>query len=225
MITKLISKEGNNNLLIYFTGWGTTPEVVAHLAIPEGWDYLTAYDFRDLNPDDLPKLKAYDKVYLVAWSMGVCAADALASYLPKMTKAVAVNGTALPMHDQYGIPYDIFKGTLDGLSDESRARFNRRMCGGKKLLAVYNSFSQRSTEDLREELTIVYERALQMTDDTPPNLAWTNAIVSEKDLIVPPKNQVAYWTKHHVPTYIKEGVGHYFMMEYSTWQEFLDDAR
>lgn len=225
MITNLITKEGNKTLLIYFTGWGTTPEVVSHLPIPEDWDYLTAYDYRELNPSDLPDLKEYQRVHLVAWSMGVCAADELAPYLPHLTKAIAINGTVLPVNDRYGIPNEIFKGTLDRLDDENRARFNRRMCGGKKLLAVFNSFSQRSTEDLRRELTVVYERGRSMSEEMAPRLPWTSAIVSEKDLIVPSDNQIAYWERQQVPIRFVEGAGHYVMMEFSSWQELIDETR
>lgn len=222
MITNYITYEGNSTLLIYFTGWGTTPEVVAHLALPNNWDYFTAYDFRQVSSSDLPKFKPYSQIYLVGWSMGVWAADILAAALPKISKAVAINGTPLPMHDLYGIPNHIFRGTLEGLDDDNRARFNRRMCGGKKLLSVFNSFSQRSTEDLRDELTGVYEQVKNLPDDTPPSLAWSKAIISEKDLIVPRDNQVAYWQKHGVPFEQLEGIGHYPLMAYTTWQELLD---
>lgn len=222
MKTNYTTQEGNQTLLIYFTGWGTTPEVVAHLALPEEWDYFTAYDFRQVSPSDLPDFKSYSNVYLVGWSMGVWAADVLAPHLPKVSKAIAVNGTPLPMHDLYGIPNHIFRGTLEGLDDDNRARFNRRMCGGKKLLAVFNSFSQRSTEDLRDELTGVYEQVKQLPDDTPPALSWSEAVISERDLIVPRDNQVAYWQKHNVPFQLLEGIGHYPMLEYSTWQELLN---
>lgn len=222
MKTRFISQADNSTLLLYFTGWGNTDEVVRHLSLPDGWDYFSAYDYRRLDPQELPDFKAYEQVYLVAWSMGVWAADHLSPHLPKITKSLAINGTPLPMHNRYGIPDLIFKGTLEGLDDENRARFNRRMCGGKQLLAVFNSFAARSTEDLREELLGVYHQVNDLPDDTPPRLKWSEAMISEKDLIVPSQNQLAYWQRYGVPFRFLEHLGHYPMMEFTTWRELLD---
>lgn len=123
-------------------------------------------------------------------------------HLPKPTIAIAVNGTPLPMHNSFGIPTSIFQGTLAGLDDDNRARFDRRMCGGKKHLAVYNTFSARSTDDLRAELLGVYSAVKHLPDNTPPQLHWTEALVSEKDLIVPATNQLNYWAQAGIPTTI-----------------------
>lgn len=217
----LTKEQGNRRLLIFFTGWGTTPEVAAHLTPLPECDYLTAYDFRTLSPEMIPPLTDYQEVYIVGWSMGVWALDRLAPHLPTPTKAIAINGTPLPMHNQYGIPDKIFRGTLEGLDDDNRARFNRRMCGGKKLLAVFNSFAARSTEDLREELYGTYLQVKDLPDDTPTQLAWSEAIVSERDLIVPTANQLAYWQRHGVPCRQLKGVGHYPLLEYQSWEELI----
>lgn len=219
MQTHLTHEEGNDRLIIFFTGWGTTPEVATHLAIPKGCDYLTAYDFRSVTSREFPQLHEYREVYIAGWSMGVWALDILAPYLPNPTKAVAINGTPLPMHDEYGIPNDIFRGTLEGLDDANRARFNRRMCGGKSLLAVYNSFAARTTDELRQELYGTYLQVRDLADDTPPQLTWSEAVVASKDLVVPTSNQIHYWERHHVPIRMLQGVGHYPLMEFSSWEE------
>lgn len=214
-------KADNKVLLMFFTGWGTTPEVAHHLALPHQWDYFTAYDYRRVCTEELPPFKPYQQVFLVAWSMGVWASDRLGPALPMPHQAVAINGTPLPMHNQYGIPDQIFEGTLKGLDDDNRERFNRRMCGGKKLLAVYNSFAARTTDDLREELTGVYEQVKGLSGEEPHKLPWSQALVSEKDLIVPSANQVAYWELHQVPFEVLEGAGHYPLMQYDSWEELL----
>ncbi|KGN78549.1 hypothetical protein HQ35_10075 [Porphyromonas cangingivalis] len=207
-------------LLIYFTGWGTTPEVVGHLSVPEGWDYLTCWDYTTLKDGDLPDLSQYRKVIVVAWSMGVWAADKLAHLFPEDTYGVAINGTPLPMHNDYGIPDLIFQGTLDGLNDENRARFDRRMCGGKSLLALYQSFSARSTDDLRDELLSVYEQVKGL-DASTPSLAWRKAYVGTKDLIVPPDNQTNYWSRFGTEVRILDDIGHYPFTLFATWDEVL----
>lgn len=207
-------------LLIYFAGWGTTPEVVEHLALPEGWDYLACWDYTSIDEGDFPDLSQYDKVVVVAWSMGVWAADQLAHLYPEGTYGVAINGTPLPMHDRYGIPDLVFRGTLEGLNDENRARFDRRMCGGKSLLTLYQSFSARSTEDLRGELLSVYDRVKGM-DFVPPRLEWRRAYVGDRDLIVPPENQQAYWGTCDTPVCLLEETGHYPFVAFKTWSELL----
>lgn len=217
--TFLKRAEDNPRLLIFFTGWGTTDEVAKHLTLPDACDYLTAYDYRTL--EGLPEIGSYEEVYIVGWSMGVWALDCLAPQLPTPTKAIAINGTPIPMSDSYGIPSKIFQGTLEGLDDTNRERFNRRMCGGKQLLSVYNSFAARSTSDLREELYGTYLKVKEINPDTPPQLPWTLALVSEKDLVVPPENQIAYWSQHHIPTDIISGVGHYPLQQFHKWQELL----
>lgn len=213
---------GNESLLIFFTGWGTTPEVAQHLVLPEGWDYLACYDYRTVESTDLPSLSDYRQTYIAAWSMGVWAADLLAPYLPLPQKAIAINGTPLPMHDLYGIPDQIFRGTLEGLDDANRARFNRRMCGGKALLQVFNSFSQRSTENLRSELMGVYQQVEARYAYTPPRLHWTKAIISTKDLIVPAPNQLRYWRAAATPTLELEGAGHYPLTAFTHWAEIVE---
>lgn len=210
----------SSRLLIYFTGWGTTPEVVAHLARPVGWDYCACHDYTHLSPEELPDLSPYDEVVIVAWSMGVWAAEELAASFPPNTYGVAIAGTPIPMHDEYGIPDLIFRGTLEGLNDENRARFDRRMCGGKSLLALYQSFSARSTEDLRAELLSVYGQVKGMPI-RPPKLRWRHAYVGSKDLIVPVHNQQRYWSEHGVSVHVLDGVGHYPFTLYSKWEQLL----
>ncbi len=210
----------SDTLLLFFSGWGTTPEVVRHLAIPSGWDYVTAYDYRTL-PETLSIRSGYRAIHLVAWSMGVWAADCLSALLPPLTTAVAINGTPQPMHDEYGIPRQIFHDTLATLTDENRSRFDRRMCGGKKLLSVYESFSTRSTDDLRDELRSTYDRVSPIIHYQAPQLAWTKALISEKDLIMPPQNQLRYWQKAGISTHIIPNIGHYPLYNYTSWLDLL----
>lgn len=221
-ITYAVRKPGNSTLLLFFSGWGTTPEVVAHMALPSGWDFCAFHDYRDLSTD-LPIFSGYEHVYLAAWSMGVWAADALRDRLPDIARAVAVNGTALPMHDRYGIPISIFLGTLRGLDEVSRDKFDQRMAGGKKLLAVYKSFHARPTDELKEELQGVYDRVKGFSDvpDVQTSLSWSKALVSGRDLIIPPANQLAFWTEVGVPCIQLEDAGHYPFLSFSSWEELF----
>ena len=211
---------GEGHLILFFCGWGTTPDVVGHLQSGTPADVLSLYDYSQCDPEDIPPIDHYDAVDIVAWSMGVWAAEKCHEVLRQAGKAVAVNGTPLPMNDDYGIPIKVFEGTLEGLNDANRERFDRRMCGGASLRKVYHSFRRRSTEDLRSELQHVYESVRDLPF-TPPHLPWTRAIISSRDLIIPPTNQVRYWEEAGVPHTILERIGHYPFMEYDRWSEIL----
>ena len=219
------SKPDNHTLLIFLCGWGTTPAVVEHYPLPDGWDYMTIHNYMDMLEDldneafALVREHQYGHVYLVAWSMGVWSTEALSTVLPKTEIAVALNGTPFAMNNEYGIPESIFKGTLEGLNDDNRARFDRRMCGGKNMLAVYNSFSARKTDDLRKELLYVYEH-IDYTKDV--KFPWTRAVIGEKDLIIPPSNQENYWHKAGIPIERIPGIGHYPFLHFQSWQDLLN---
>lgn len=212
------SSPSSTKVILFFCGWGTTPEVVAHLSPAEDTDLLGIYDYSTCSEAELPDLSMYEELAVVAWSMGVWAAEQCASTLQRVTTAVAVNGTPLPMHDRYGIPLLTFEGTLRGLNDMNRERFDRRMCGGRELLEVYRSFSQRPTEDLRTELTQVYQR-ISGVEPKAPCLPWSQAVVSQRDMIMPAGHQEAYWRRWSVPIRTLEGQGHYPFMQYQSWDE------
>lgn len=72
MKTKFYNHQGEH-LILYFAGWGMPPDAVNHLILPENHDLLICYDYQDLNLDF--DFSAYRHIRLVAWSMGVWAAE------------------------------------------------------------------------------------------------------------------------------------------------------
>ncbi|HGG9315583.1 TPA: pimeloyl-ACP methyl esterase BioG family protein, partial [Neisseria meningitidis] len=50
MKTKFYNHQGGH-LILYFAGWGTPPDAVNHLILPENHDLLICYDYQDLNLD------------------------------------------------------------------------------------------------------------------------------------------------------------------------------
>ena len=221
-------ERAGETLLLYFAGWGTTAEAVGHLALPEGWDFAAFSDYRDLSAE-LPPFEGYRQVFLAAWSMGVWAADKLADRLPKPDRAVAVNGTPPAVHDRYGIPEEGFRRTLRNLREMNREQFDRRMAGGRKLLELFRTFHARSTGELEEELLAAYDgsaeaRRIGEWGDRPrAALPWTQALVSERDLIVPPGNQTAFWEASGVPVTLLRCAGHYPFRSFASWAELFDE--
>ena len=205
-----------------------TPATVAHLTLPPQCDLLALYDYRILElSDDLADLPwdSYEAVTIVAWSLGVWAAEQVVphwSILPTKQRLIAVAGSPYPMHDQWGIPKQIFVGTLEGLTDENRQRFNRRMCGGKRYKQLYDILSERPTTELRDELQAVYDSlaTLEASESTPhTRLAWDLAIIGERDQIFPAKNLSTLWKAVNVPTLLLPDGYHYLFDLWQSWSE------
>ena len=221
----------SSQLIIYFCGWGMTPATVSHLTLPAQCDFLTLYDYRTLElSDDLADLPwvSYEAVTIVAWSLGVWAAEQVVphwSILPTKQRLIAVAGSPYPMHDQWGIPKQIFVGTLEGLTDENRQRFNRRMCGGKRYKQLYDILSERPTTELRDELQAVYDSLAtpEASESTPhTRLAWDLAIIGERDQIFPAKNLSTLWKAVNVPTLLLPDGYHYLFDLWQSWSELWE---
>ena len=205
-----------------------TPATVSHLTLPDQCDLLALYDYRDLEQsDDLADLPwdSYEAVTIVAWSLGAWAAEQVVphwSILPTKQRLIAVAGSPYPMHDQWGIPKQIFVGTLEGLTDENRQRFNRRMCGGKRYKQLYDILSERPTTELRDELQAVYDSLAtpEASGSTPhTRLAWDLAIIGERDQIFPAKNLSTLWKAVNVPTLLLPDGYHYLFDLWQSWSE------
>lgn len=212
--------EGNQRLILYFNGWAMTPEAVEHLRLPAGYDLLVLWDYRssELGLD----LSTYEYITLVAWSMGVWAANAARGWLKQLPieRSLAVCGTGYPMDDHWGIPRAVFEATLEGITPENRMRFNRRMCGGKSLRHLFEALERRSTDEIRDELQRVYdlEQTTPHTAPQPEGIVWTLAHIGLEDRIIPATNQQAYWQMQGVET--REHLApHYLFGQFSHWKE------
>ena len=146
----------------------------------------------------------YSKHVLWAWSMGVWAAEQFV--LPELEIAVAVNGTARPVDDRFGIPVDIFQGTLQGLSSRNLEKFRRRMCGNTARLADFKTREpQRELANLMAELSYIGD-ASQAPNPFPKQ--WNRALLSQEDAIFPIQNMQHYWISRNVPCILCSGA-HY----------------
>lgn len=116
------TKTGNSQLLLIFSGWAASPEVFRQLETEPDTDLWICYDYRGMDFEG-EALSGYRKIRLVAWSLGVWAASVMFGKKPvSFTEAIAVNGTPCPVHDRWGIPETIFRGTLDNVTEEGMRR-------------------------------------------------------------------------------------------------------
>ena len=215
MILEQLSS-GHDRCLLFFAGWGMDARPFKRIAA-EGFDLFIAYDYRLLNAD-LSVLKNYDEIHVVAWSMGVWTASVVLQGID-IASATAINGTELPVNDNYGIPVQIARGTLNTLTPETLARFNRRICASAEVLAGFNAVApQRGVDELKEELAAIYRQA-ETAVKSP--LVWNKALIGRGDRIFPVANQERFWLeKQGVETQVFDAP-HYPFYLWNKWNEIV----
>ena len=144
--------------------------------------------------------------------MGVWVAERVLQGIT-LQSATAVNGTGLPCDDSFGIPYAIFKGTLENLEENTRSKFERRICGDKVSFERYQQFSARPFNEIHQELTVLF--AMIQKDKRTDLIHWTNAWISSRDKIFMPANQHQYWASRCAVQEI-EGE-HYVFSRFTHW--------
>lgn len=121
----------------------------------------------------------YSEICVFAWSFGVTQAMLPPQLEARVTRRVAINGSETPVSDLCGIPYDIFKGTLEGLSERSLNKFYYRVCGSRQAFDTFSTnMPKRSLDELRDELA-------SFTDMKPKHLRWDVALIARNDSIFP----------------------------------------
>jgi len=199
MKTTWLRKEGAEELLLFFNGWGMDRRIGDHLlveSLSEGFeaDLLICHDYRTLEPEAgvMSEAGRYGSITVVAWSFGVWAAQHVE--LPPIKRAIAINGTRYPVNAERGICPEVFQATLATYSEKSRDRFNRRMCGSGEAHALFSSMSpDRSAADQHEELERLQEHFL--TQGASDGTVWhyDHAIIGGRDLIFPAERQYCAW--------------------------------
>lgn len=214
------------NLIIFLNGWGMGLASVQHIAAPPQTHLLIGYDYRHLLPPPID-LSLYENITIIAWSMGVWAAEQMAyeQLIPNNINAIALAGSPYIRSNLFAIPNTVFDITLNSLNENTREVFNRRMCGGKSLKALHDDIKARATDELRDELLIAKQIDEKRGDTLyKPLLNWIKAIIAEKDKIIPAANLIRYWSAHNVPTYTLSNKQHYFLADTTNWQQIIDFA-
>lgn len=183
-----IHRGGHPRLIIIFAGWGMDERPFAGLSRP-GYDIMAVWDYRTLDFDPA-WIHGYEEVCVLAWSMGVQAAQMCHPHIAgRVTARIAVGGTPEAVSDTHGIPEAIFRGTLEGLDERSLARFMRRMCGGAAAYARFEPVSpQRPVGELRDELDAIGRRSQSVAAYGP---RFDHCLVTAADAIFPPAAQRA----------------------------------
>lgn len=199
LVSHIKFHQDNTRLLIVMAGWSTDRYFYEHLildSIPDDWNCEVWSDF---DSDDEPvasNIRYHDVVYVLAWSMGVAAAERLIPpEIPAV--AVAVNGTPVPADDRYGIPRAIYNGTFENLDTRNLKKFHRRMMKDgeqfKKYLPILPIYENVIIDQLKSQLLYFMGYTYQ-----EPKLYWSKVIIGMEDKIFPTDNQYEYW-KDYIP--------------------------
>ncbi|MFZ4523962.1 MAG: DUF452 family protein [Chlorobium sp.] len=224
MTTAWLRKEGAEELLLFFNGWGMNARIGTHL-LGESLtglthDLLVCHDYRTLAlaTEVMEDLARYKDITIIAWSFGVWVAQHTS--LPPITKAIAINGTLYPVNAAKGISPDVFQATLSSWSEENRHRFNRRMCGSREALALFSSMSpDRTAADQQEELALLKEHVLAAAGSTSAAWSYDHAIIGGRDLVFPAQQQYMAWKG--LPQTIISDMPHFPFLHFRTLQEVM----
>lgn len=225
MKTTWLKKEGAEELLLFFNGWGMDRRIADYLlaeSLFEGFDadILLCHDYRTLEHDagDMREASRYRRITIIAWSFGVWAAQQMA--LPPIESAIAINGTLHPVNAERGISPEVFQATLATWSEKSRIRFNRRMCGTNEVLSLFSGISpDRSVADQQEELARLQEHLLLQGSRGGAEWRYDHAIIGGRDLVFPAEQQYRAWKG--LPQTVIADMPHFPFFHFRNLQEVL----
>ncbi len=219
MKSKWIQQDNKKYLIVFCTGWGM--DVTPFIPVPSrSFDILMCFNYADEDnkPDIFLLSQQYEKVILLGWSMGVYFGQVhFEADKSLFEKTIALNGTLKPIDDSFGIPQDIFRGTLDRMNEQTLLRFYKRMCKPADVLRKYLDYRpSRTIEDQHKELEFIY---YQNFYEKIENTFYTHVIISDKDLIVPTANQLRFWEDSNTKM-IK--TSHFPFYSFRSWDDLID---
>ncbi len=205
---KWLNKSNNKTLIVFFSGWGTDERAVSHLDC-ENNDVIAFYDYTTFEAIHFD-FSAYEKKYLIAWSMGVYVCNYFYDIFKNFDKYIAINGTQKPIDNEFGIPSKIYDLTVNNFNELSCRKFMNKISSNIDL----SGCCSRSIEQLKEEL-------ISIRDLKPSEyFNFDFAIVSENDKIIPFKNQINYWNTKKVPFSVVNS-SHYIFDSYKSWSDLI----
>ncbi len=207
MKTSFLHKNQNSKeLVLFFSGFASNPTHFRHLGSSK--NVLMVYDYEDLNLS--LDLNTFEKITLIAFSMGVCVANSFlknAYFYSKITQKIAINGTNLGIDKHLGIHPSIFVKTMKNFSLQT---FKEALF--KEYLRFTKDFVFKDENALKKELSSLWEFANKNKENF---LLWDKVFASENDAIFPNsalKNSFArlYWLNEP----------HFAFFHFNTWDLF-----
>jgi biotin synthesis protein BioG len=177
------------------------------------------YDYRQLQPVSLDRFAGYERLHLIAWSMGVwVAAHLLADQADSFASRTAIGGTLTPVDGQRGIPPENYVAMVDNFNAATLSSFYRNMFDSEEQLALFlANRPQRGVKELHDEMVAFRDWFSQYG---PGRDIYTHKLITSRDRIFSGRNQIRAWGKgqgqvHNWP--------HFPFSLLASWREILPD--
>ncbi|EAH4627669.1 DUF452 family protein [Campylobacter jejuni] len=197
----LCKNPDSKKLIVVFGGFASHSSHFSHLKSDKNVILFYDYENFDLNFD----FKAFDELFLIAFSMGVCVANRLLKEL-NFKQKIAINGTNLGIDKSKGIHPAIFRKTLQNFKLEN---FKEALFKERKNLT--KDFIFKDEKALKIELEKLFDFALVKQEE---NLLWDKVYSSKKDEIFPPNALENAFSKL---IFLNEP--HFAFFHFKTWDE------
>ncbi|EAL1764609.1 DUF452 family protein [Campylobacter jejuni] len=197
----LCKNPNSKKLIVIFGGFASHPSHFSHLKSDKNVILFYDYEKFDLNFD----FKAFDELFLIAFSMGICVANRLLKEL-NFKQKIAINGTNLGIDKSKGIHPAIFKKTLQNFKLE---HFKKALFKERKSLA--KDFIFKDEKALKIELEKLFDFALIKQEE---NFLWDKVYSSKEDEIFPPNT-----LKNSFKNLIFLDEPHFAFFHFKTWDE------
>ncbi|MFH0702948.1 MAG: pimeloyl-ACP methyl esterase BioG family protein [bacterium] len=215
-------KKSSKKLLIFFNGWGMDENPFLHLKSSE-YDVLMFYNYQNLDAENLKieEWNNYQEINLVCWSMGVWTANFFREYLGSIKFSIAINGSFFPIHNDFGIPDNIFQLTLDNFSLLNREKFYKKMFSKDEDFQKFLKIQpKREIIDQKKELLkLQYYIKKEPFSDM---FNFNQVIIGKYDKIIPAKNQKCFWQQKLTPLIIE--APHYAFFLWNNWENIIEHA-
>ena len=218
MQTHWINKNNNKDLIVFLTGWSFDYKPFEFLDCND-FDVLFLYDYN--STDFQSNFEDYDKKYLITWSMGTYVGYLLKDVFDNFDKRIAINGTPYPVHDEFGIPHKPFLLTLRHAKTGLEGKFYQNIFESDYEFEQYSKTPvTRSLENREQELKSLYDKI--KSSETKYEKFYNFALISNKDKIIPTKNQINFW-QNNAPFKTLES-GHFPFYNLKSWNEIIELA-
>ncbi|EJA9482102.1 DUF452 family protein [Campylobacter jejuni] len=197
----LCKNPDSKKLIVVFGGFASHSSHFSHLKSDKNVILFYDYENFDLNFD----FKAFDELFLIAFSMGVCVANRLLKEF-NFKQKIAINGTNLGIDKSKGIHPAIFRKTLQNFKLEN---FKEALFKERKNLT--KDFIFKDEKALKIELEKLFDFALVKQEE---NLLWDKVYSSKKDEIFPPNA-----LKNSFKNLIFLDEPHFAFFHFKTWDE------
>ncbi|HHI9651636.1 TPA: pimeloyl-ACP methyl esterase BioG family protein [Campylobacter jejuni] len=197
----LCKNPDSKKLIVVFGGFASHPSHFSHLKSDKNVILFYDYENFDLNFD----FKAFDELFLIAFSMGVCVANKLLKEL-NFKQKIAINGTNFGIDKLKGIHPAIFRKTLRNFKLEN---FKEALFKERKNLT--KDFIFKDEKALKIELKKLFDFALTKQEE---NLLWNKVYSSKEDEIFPPNA-----LKNSFKNLIFLDEPHFAFFHFKTWDE------